>query len=275
MAVVEIAGARVAYRVDGQGPGLVLIHGTGADSQSNWGHLVDQFTEHWTVVRPDYSGSGETQDQGEILSVDMLANQVLAAANAAGAGPFDVVGYSLGACIAAYIAAEHPGQVRSVVLLSGMATAADSRSRLQFELWRDLIRTDRRALARMIMLTGFSPDFLTGWSQQQIDDTIAMILTTNRWDGMARQVELDLILDVRKQVGRIRKPVLVIGCSHDHMVPSAHARALALAIPGACYEELAAGHLSFLECPGEFVRLVKGFLLDATRSGQDPRRPPG
>lgn len=30
MKTVEIDGARVAYRVDGKGPGLVLVHGTGA-----------------------------------------------------------------------------------------------------------------------------------------------------------------------------------------------------------------------------------------------------
>ena len=260
MHYIETAGATVAYRVDGQGPGLVLIHGTGADSQTNWDHLVGQFTPDWTVVRPDYSGSGGTQDQEEELTIGMLANQVMAAANAAGAVPYDLVGYSLGACIAAYIAAEHPEQVRSIVLLAGV-TSGDSRLRLQFELWRDLIRTDRRALARLVLLTGFSPDFLAGWSQQQIDETIEMILVTNRWEGMARQVELDLTLDIRQYVSRITQPALVIGCTHDHMVPSAHARALAASIPGARYVEMATGHLAPLERPDEFVQLTKDFLL--------------
>ena len=260
MAMVEVERAQVAYRVDGNGPGLVLVHGTGADSQSNWAHLVEQFTSDWTVVRPDYSGSGETQDHGGALTIEMLAEQVIAAANAATVAPFDLVGYSLGAAIVAYIAAEHPEQVRSVVLLAGAAKGSDSRLQLQFELWRDLIRTDRRALARVVLLTGFSPDFVTGWSRKQVDETIEMILTTNRWEGMARQVELDLKLDVSEQVKRIAKPTLVIGCTHDHMVPPSHARELASAIPGARYVEMQAGHLAPLECPDEFVQLVKDFL---------------
>lgn len=260
MAMVDVAGARVAYRVDGEGPTLVLVHGTGADSQTNWGHLVGQFAGQWTVVRPDYSGSGETRDGDGALTLPMLADQVLAAANAGGKAPFDLVGYSLGACIAAYIAAEHPEQVRSVVLLAGLAAGADSRLTLQFELWRDLIATDRRALARMVLLTGFSPDFLAGWSRQQVDETLEMIMATNWWEGMLRQVELDLTLDVGAYVGRIAAPTLVIGCTHDHMVPPSHARALAAAVPGARYAEMPTGHLAPLERPDEFVRLVTEFL---------------
>jgi 3-oxoadipate enol-lactonase len=260
MAMVDVAGARVAYRVDGTGPTMVLVHGTGADSQTNWEHLVGQFADQRTVVRPDYSGSGLTEDEGGALTLEMLAEQVLAAADAGGAGPFDLVGYSLGACIAAYIAAEHPDRVRSLVLLAGLAAGADSRLKLQFELWRDLIHSDRRTLARMVLLTGFSPDFLSAWTQQQVDETLEMIMTTNRWEGMLRQVELDLTLDMSGYVGRIAAPTLVIGCTHDHMVPPSHARALAAAVPGARYAEMPTGHLAPLERPDEFVRLVKQFL---------------
>jgi pimeloyl-ACP methyl ester carboxylesterase len=205
----------------------VLVHGTGGDSQSNWGHLVERFAASWTVVRPDYAGSGATLDAQEPLSVATLAAQVVAAAKAAGAVPFDLVGFSLGASIAAYIAAEYPDLVRSIVLLAGFASGEDSRLKLQFELWRDLIRSDRRS--------------------------------------QARQVELDLILDVSGQVKRIAKPTLVIGCTHDHIVRPAHARAMAAMIPGARYAELDSGHLAPLECPDEFVRLVTDFLRAGAR----------
>ncbi len=265
MAKVNVAGVQVAYQVDGHGPGLVLVHGTGGDAQTNWGHLVERFAVDRTVVRPDYSGSGETVDRGEALRVENLATQVVAAADAAGVVPFDLVGFSLGAAVAAYIAAEYPDRVRSVVLLAGFASAHDARLKLQFALWRDLIKTDRAALARLILLTGFSPDFLSGLSQQQIDDSVDAIVTGNQWEGMSRQVDLDLTLDVRDQVRRIDKPTLVIGCTHDHMVPAAHARELAAMIAGARYAELSSGHLAPLERPDEFVELVKGFLLAGDR----------
>ncbi|TCL03132.1 alpha/beta fold hydrolase [Sodalis ligni] len=265
MAVIAIDGAKVSYRVDGHGPGLVLVHGTGGNGESNWGHLVERLVPYWKVVRPDYSGSGETADDGQPLTVQALAAQVVAAAWAANATPFDLVGFSLGASLAAYIAAEYPDDVRAVVLLAGFASGEDGRMQLEFGLWRDLIRNDRRAMARMVLLTGFSPVFLTGLSPRKIEENIDAIITGNQWEGMARQVELNLILDVSDQIKRIAKPTLVIGCTQDQMVPLDHARTLAEAIVGARYAELDSGHLAPLERPDEFVQLVTTFLLDGGR----------
>ncbi len=260
MAVIDVDGTTVFYRIDGNGPGLVLIHGTGGDGDSNWGHLVDQLTPHWKVIRPDYAGSGKTEDDGRPLSMAALAAQVVAAARTANATPFDLVGFSLGASVAAYIAAEYLEEVRAVVLLAGFASGEDGRMQLEFGLWRDLIRSDHRAMARLLLLTGFSPDFLASLSSQQIEESIDAIITGNQWEGMLRQVELDLTLDINQQVKRITKPTLVIGCTHDQMVPPAHARALAMTITGARYVELDSGHLAPLERPDEFVQVVTDFL---------------
>lgn len=46
MATIEVDGVKVSYQVDGNGPGLVLVHGTGGDGESNWGHLVERFDLH-------------------------------------------------------------------------------------------------------------------------------------------------------------------------------------------------------------------------------------
>jgi pimeloyl-ACP methyl ester carboxylesterase len=51
MSVVEVGGAKVAYRVEGKGPGLVLVHGTGGNSETNWTQVVGRlFTR--TPPRP-------------------------------------------------------------------------------------------------------------------------------------------------------------------------------------------------------------------------------
>lgn len=261
MDVIEVDGAKVSYRVDGDGPGLVLVHGTGGDGESNWGHLVERFTPYRKVIRPDYAGSGETEDEGEPLLIRKLAAQVIAAARNANATPFDLVGFSLGASLSAYIAAEYPEDVRAVILLAGFSSGKDERMQLEFGLWQDLIRSDRQAMARLVLLTGFSPDFLSSLSAQQIEENIDAIVTGTQWEGMKRQVGLDLTLDVSEQLKNIKKPTLVIGCTHDHMVPPAHARALAASIPGARYAELNSGHLAPLECPDELAQRIIDFLL--------------
>jgi len=257
---VEADGVRVGYRVEGDGPGLVLVHGTGANGDTNWGHLVGDLRRDWTVVRPDYAGSGETRDAGGPLTVAGLAAQVVAAATAAGTGPFDLVGFSLGAAVAIQIAADYPACVRRLVLLGPFLSGANPRQQMEFRLWRELIARDLATLARIILLTGFSPEFVSQLGAGGIELTLALIRDGNDWEGMARQVELDLVLDVTAAAGRIVCPTLVVGGRLDHMVPPAEARAAATAIPGARYAEIEAGHLALLERPGEILSLLRGFL---------------
>ncbi|MCW2307548.1 alpha/beta fold hydrolase [Rhodobium gokarnense] len=253
--------ARVSFEIDGNGPPLVLVHGTGGNAETNWGALVDRFARHWTVIRPEYSGSGATTDGGGVLTAERVAGQILAVADAAGAKRFRLFGFSLGAAIAATIAGDHPDRVASLVLLAGFQNAADSRSRLQFGLWRDLIATDREAMARLAVMTGFSADALAAWPEDAVNEAVAQTLSGTDWPGMARQVDLDLTIDVSAAVRQIAAPTLVIGCTHDQMVPIAHSRALAGAIAGARYAELATGHLAPMEQPDKLADVVEDFLL--------------
>ncbi|MBB4302501.1 pimeloyl-ACP methyl ester carboxylesterase [Rhodobium orientis] len=261
MPFVTFEDARVSYKIDGNGPPLILVHGTGGNAETNWGALVERFARHWTVIRPDYSGSGATTDGGGALSAEGVAGQILAVADAAGAERFHLMGFSLGAAIAARIAGEFPDRVDSLVLLAGFQSAADSRSRLQFGLWRHLIATDREAMARLAVMTGFSPDALAAWPEDALAEAVAETLSGTDWPGMARQVDLDLSIDVSDSVRRIAAPTLVVGCTHDQMVPIAHSRALAGAIAGARYAELPTGHLAPMERPDGLADLVEDFLL--------------
>lgn len=249
MPFVETGTTRVSYSVEGRGDGLVLVHGTGGDGFSNWGPLVRRFSDRRKVVCPDLAGSGATTDDGGPLSLPALADQVLAAARAADALPCDLVGFSLGAVVAAWIAAEHPSLVRSLVLVAGFAGGPESRSALQFGLWRDLIRNDRESMARLLLLTGFSPAFLSAQDATALAKRQAAVLRFTNWDGMLRQTELDMTLDIRDRLAAIQAPTTVIGGSQDQMVPPALVRGFAAAIPGARYQEIDSGHLIPLEQP--------------------------
>ncbi len=265
MPIVEVLDTRVAYAVDGHGPALVLIAGTGGTLDSNWGHLVAPLAARRTVIRPDYSGSGETTDPPGDLSLDLLAAQVLGAARAAGAESFDLAGFSLGACVAAQLAATHPERVRSLTLLAGFPSGQDPRMRMQSELWLNLIRHDPHDFARVILLTGFSPAFLGRMDAAQLAQWADAVVVSNRWEGITRQIMLDARLDIRPLLPRIAAPTLVIGCAHDAMVPKEHALALADAIPGARYAEIDSGHLAPFEQPLAFLDLLTAF-IDAPRN---------
>ncbi len=254
-------GARVGYRRDGTGPALVLVHGTGGGGAANWDGVTEVLARDFTVIRPDYTGSGETEDDGRSLSVDYFADQVLPAVEDAGVDSFSIVGFSLGAAVAARIAADHPERVRHLVLIAGF-TRPDPRLTLQFELWRDLIASDRTAMARLILLTGFSPDALSSWGADGVTQAVRETVETQNWSGMSRQVEADLTLDIRDTPEKIRVRTLVIVGTHDHMVPPSHSKGLAASIADASYIEIPTGHLAPMERPDLVAQEISAFLAE-------------
>ena len=125
---VSVGSARVAYRALGMGPAVLLVNGTGG-GDGHWGDLIERLARSHTVVTLDYSGAGETTDDGAPLDLPTLARQVAAVAEAVGAPHVDLVGHSLGAAIATVLAAERPELVRTLTLVAGFRAARDRPAR--------------------------------------------------------------------------------------------------------------------------------------------------
>ncbi|MCF2526506.1 alpha/beta fold hydrolase [Yinghuangia soli] len=253
--VTSTAVGTVHYSVAGTGPGLVLVHGTGGDSRTNFGHLVEHFADRHTVVTPDFAGSGETSDPGGNLGLELLAAQVLAAADDAVDGPVDLLGFSLGALIAATAAAARPEKIRRLILLNGWVDNADPRHTMVFELWRKLTADEPELAPAFASAIGFAPAFLTGLG----DAGIKQIQAGEPPAGTARQIELGLRADVSAALPQITAPTLVIGSTADYLVPVAGAKALHAGIAGSTYAELDSGHLVLFEKAAELVKLVRDF----------------
>lgn len=255
-------------RAEGR-PDLVLIHGTGGTAQSNWGHLADALRDGRRAIVPNLAGSGATTDHGGQLELAELVAQVAAAADDAGSARYDVVGFSLGAVVAAELAATHPDRVRRLVPIAGWATSHDGRAPLQFDLWLRLHASDPRALAQLLTLTGFSAPFLAkrpyAVVQKMVDETLATMPP-----GIGRQAELDRRIDITASLDRIEASTLVIGCRDDQMVPVQNPRGLVAPIRWSDYAEIESGHLVLFEQPAALTETIVGFLgrPDRRRVGQ-------
>src|SRR4051812_27403633 len=149
MPSVRAAGAEVAFAVAGEGPGLLLIHGTGGDAATSWAALAPLLAQRHTLVMPDLPGSGETVDEGGALELGALAEQSAAVAAAAGLESYAVLGFSLGAAVAATLAASRPEQVEALVLVGGPIEGVRARTHLQFDLWRELHEREPELFARL------------------------------------------------------------------------------------------------------------------------------
>jgi pimeloyl-ACP methyl ester carboxylesterase len=259
MNVTAPSGSTVSYTTAGQGPGLVLVAGTGLSALLNYGHLLDPFTPHRTVVLPDYAAAGQTPDVDGELTVELLAEQVAAAAADAVDGPVDLVGYSLGAMVATTVAATRPELVRRLVLVAGWPGPEDGRHQLAIDLWQRLEKTDHDLLNRFLQLICFSPPFLSGLGVQGVQQLLAGAPPLT--PGMARHLEADRVADVTLLAPKITAPTLVIGLSRDQVVPVERVRELRDLIPGSKYAEIDSGHMVPFERPQELLAALQDFLL--------------
>jgi pimeloyl-ACP methyl ester carboxylesterase len=257
----------VHYDIAGDGPGLVLIHGTAA-TREQWMPLTEAVQDRFTVVAPDYSGSGLTTDHGGPLTLADLAAEVLAAADDAGLGSFHLVGHSLGAAIATHLAGTHPGRVSSLFLHAGWVKT-DVKMDAEFRYWLGLLEHGPAIFARMLPLLAFGPNYWAG-TTAEANEALVTQLTGTIAPGADRQIEVDRRVDLTGLLARITAPTIVLASLHDRLIDPAQQRALVAGIEHARYSEIDAGHGAPGEDPAGFIRAVAGFLADNQSSVVSP-----
>jgi len=166
----------IAYLDEGEGDPVVLVHGFASTKEVNWaqpGWVATLKGAGRRAIALDNRGHGGSSKLYEPADyhTTKLAGDVSALIDHLGLGRADVVGYSMGARIAAFLAFEHPAQVRSIVLgglgmhlidgvglpesiaealeAPSLAAVADPQGRM-FRAFAEQTKSDRRALAACI-----------------------------------------------------------------------------------------------------------------------------
>lgn len=260
MPIVTSGATDVAYETRGEGSPMVLIHGAGGSAQTNWDVVAGSLAKHFRVVMPDYAGSGTTTIPQQDVDLSEIVAQVAAVIAEEADQGAHVVGFSLGAVVAAMLARDLADKAWSLTLIAGWARS-DARMRIQFGLWEHLVSQDPDAAATHLLLTGHSNRVLGSAS---IDELREWIRATSSGipAGMTYQADLASRIDILPMLSEVKVPTQVIGLTQDNMVPVAHARELHAAIPGAEYLEIDGGHLVLAEQPGDIADVIREFARD-------------
>lgn len=243
----------------GSGPGLVLAHGAGSSLANTFGPILEGLAARYTVVGIDYPGSGDTPRAATPLSLDELADQLVAAADAEGLDRFAVSGFSLGGAVAVRAAARHPERVTALVLTASLPHR-DNRIALATSVWRKLAESgDRELLAEFLLLISLGSKALEAMSPEQLRETLDFAAATAA-EGSPEQATLAGRLDVRDDLAGLRVPTLVISTAKDWLTSTTLHRELADGIPGAELVEIDTGHLPMLERTDEWLQLITDFV---------------
>jgi len=121
----ESDGLRIHYEIHGEGDPVLLLHGFASNGRVNW--VSTSWTKRlsdagFQAIVMDHRGHGESDKPHDpaAYSAPLMAEDARRLLDHLGIERADVMGYSMGARVAAFLAIAHPRRVRSLIL-SGMA----------------------------------------------------------------------------------------------------------------------------------------------------------
>ncbi|MFZ0022885.1 alpha/beta fold hydrolase [Acinetobacter sp.] len=233
-------------------PTIILIHGTGGNTDKHFSYIFPMLGIHQRVLSIDL----HTPDKADLALTD-FSQQVEALIQHAVAEDetITVVGYSLGAVIAAQVAASLKQRVARLILLAGWAKTS-SVQQLRTVIWQQLFTEQSAALPHFVNYCLYSDDYLSARSEQQVLDLARFIKSSQ---DAAKQRELNYHIDITSILPEIRAETLIVACREDRMVPVAQAKLLFASIQNSRYIEISSGHALYIEAPAEVVQLVNQF----------------
>src|SRR6476659_5070848 len=122
--IMMLHGDRVAYRDEGAGEVLLLIHGIGGSSNS-WSGVIPLLAKKYRVIAPDLLGHGESDKPRGDYSVGAFAVLLRDFLDALDIPQVTVIGHSLGGGIAMQFAHQHGEYCKRIVLISSGGFGGD------------------------------------------------------------------------------------------------------------------------------------------------------
>lgn len=263
-----VRGRRLSYAESGSGQPLVLLHAFPLSHQM-WRPQLDAPPPGWRLIAPDLRGFGSSDRVAPLAqrpaagaqSVHDHAQDVAALIDELGLERPVVAGLSMGGYVAFAL-------LRMATVPLGGLVLADTRA----EPDTDEARGNRRRMQDLVLEKGVAavadqmlPKLLGSTTMRErpsLSDDVRELIEGNSPEAIHDALEaLSTRPDSTPLLEAIRCPTLIVAGGEDVLTPVALHEAMHARITGSRLEVIAeAGHLSNLECPAAFSRVLRDFL---------------
>ena len=272
---MELHGHRVRYRIGGEGPPIVLIHGI-AGSSETWTEVLPLLARDFTVVAPDLLGHGDSAKPRGDYSLGAYASGIRDVLIALEIDRATFLSHSLGDGIAMQFTYQFPERLQRLVLVSSGGLGKEVHLMLRLValpaaeyvlplLVAQPFRNAGEGMAAVFARLGFRAaddleEFARGFaSLGDVDARQAFVHTARSLidiDGQRASARdrLYLASDV---------PTLLIWGERDPIIPVDHGRRAQKEIPGSQLELFPdAGHFPHRQDPLRFVEALADFIAE-------------
>lgn len=263
-ATIDANGVKTNYLEAGDGPPVVLIHGSGpgVTAYANWRLVIPALSDRFRVIAPDMVGFGFSERPSNAeYTVQTWADQVVGLLDALGLDRASIVGNSFGGAIALKVASQHPDRVDKLVLMGSMG--------VDFEITEGLDR-----------VWGYTPSFenmrgvldVFAYDRNLVPDELAEVrYRASTQPGFQesygsmfpapRQRWVDAMRTPDDEIRRIPHETLVVAGREDRVIPVETSLTLMRLVDNAQLHVYPhCGHWTQIERSADFNKLVGDFL---------------
>jgi 3-oxoadipate enol-lactonase len=256
---IDVNGVAIRYRLEGEGPTIVLVHEMGGTLES-WDRVAPHLARSRRVLRFDCRGAGLSEKiTGEVELADFAAD-LLALLDALGIDePVTLAGCAVGAGIVIRFALDYPERAASLILLNpAIDTTPDSGGRL-VERSQVMAREGMRSIEAGSLDTGY-PEFLRARDPEHYRSFRARWLA-NDPRSLGAMFRMLARTNLFPELSAIRIPVLALAGRHDPLRPPAYVRSVVAPMARHEFAEIDAAHHVPDQAP-EIVREAIAAFLD-------------
>lgn len=223
-----------------------MIQGVGVLG-TGWLPQLPALTPHFTCLRYDNRGIGQSQPVGRSITIPQLVDDALALMDAQGWESAHIMGHSMGGVIAQELAVRARNRVRSLTLMCTVARGKDATSMTPFRFftgirtWVGTAAGRRKAFLQMVLPPHEVPTEPA--ERNALAEHLAVYFghdLANHPPNAIKQLNALAAHDTSPHLKTLAAiPTLVIAAEHDQIAPARFGRAIAQAISGAQYVEIA------------------------------------
>lgn len=264
---VSFEGHEVAYWAGGEGPPLLMLHGSGpgASTHGNWRLVLEPLSQHFSILAADLVGFGMSgrKPAPPFFDMDLWLRQARFLLDHWGVESADVLGHSLSGALVLKLAASD-ARIRRVVTTGTLGVHLPV-NEATARVWTfPETEDDLRQTAHMLVHDRSLIDetYIQGRKKVLFEDADYRAYFSAMFSG-EKQAFIEAAVLTPGELDRIRQPVLLIHGRDDQPTPMATSIELAERLHNADLVLLdKCGHSVALEHPTKLVGLLNMFLIN-------------